>query len=204
MVEILGHDVRQMTLAEHAGLRRQMAMVLSPSEYDGRLKIRELLDLFDTYYGRGADVAEIMCAFDLEDKQRIQFGRLTPGWKQRVSLAIGMLAQPQLLLLDDMTTGLAPAMRGAIWRNIQDYVRGREVAALITTQDMQEVERYADKLLLLTDGVTEAFGAPHEVVRALGYTSLKQLYLQRIAAATEAALGRAAEAATKAKAGAEG
>ena len=162
-LRVLGLDPR--TQAEQ--LRRRIGCQLQDAALPDRLKVGEAVRLFAAIGGGRVDVDAVLADWGLRDKRRAAFGNLSGGQRQRLFVALALLNRPQLVFLDEMTTGLDPAARRETWRLVE---RVRELGATIVlvTHFMDEAERLCDRLVVLRDGAVIASGTPAELVRRYG------------------------------------
>ena len=144
-MKILNHS-QQISLEQ---VRKQISVVLQPTQFYKTLKVEELLQLFKAYYKSPIDIETIIADFKLEPHRKKYFDKLSGGWKQIVSLAIAFLSQPKLLILDEPTTGLDPHMRNILWTYITDYNKRTGGTVILTTHNMDEIEMYCDKVMLI-------------------------------------------------------
>lgn len=179
IVYVLEEDIRSAPMNRLEELRKQMAVVLQPTQFYRTMKVEELLKLFKSYYRSSIDLEIIIQDFKLEQHRKKYFDKLSGGWKQIVSLAIAFLCNPKLLILDEPTTGLDPHMRNMLWSYITKYNKRTGATVILTTHNMDEVEIYCDKVLLINDGRNEIFSTT-EGILALGYRSIHDFYLQKV------------------------
>lgn len=154
-------------------------VVLQPSQFYKKLKVKELLELFNAYYGGRANLDEVIEEFELEEHLNTFFDKLSGGWKQKVSLAIAFSSKPKLIILDEPTTGLDPHMRNILWQNITSYIKKNESTVILSTHYMDEIEMYCDKVLLINEGINEVFDTPQNILNS-GYKSINSFYLDKI------------------------
>lgn len=120
-----------------------------------RLTVEENLLLFARLEGRGdprATVEEMLELTGLGDRRRELVARLSGGNQQRINIAIGLLAQPAMLLLDEPSVGLDPRQRARLWEFVSALAEGRGTTVIFSTHDIQEAERYGNRVLVLADG----------------------------------------------------
>lgn len=160
-------------------IRKQISVVLQPTQFYKTLKVEELLKLFKSYYQSTVDIHRIMKDFQLEPHRKKYFDKLSGGWKQIVSLAIAFLSDPKLLILDEPTTGLDPHMRNMLWNYITDYNTRTGGTVILTTHNMEEIEMYCDKVMLINNGVNEVFDTTAGILAA-GFPSVHEFYLQKV------------------------
>ncbi|MEK3976762.1 MULTISPECIES: ABC transporter ATP-binding protein [unclassified Psychrobacillus] len=178
-VLVLEENIRTISMQRLEELRKQIAVVLQPTQFYRTLKVEELLKLFKSYYRSSIDIEKIMGDFKLEPHRKKYFDKLSGGWKQIVSLAIAFLSEPKLLILDEPTTGLDPHMRNMLWSYITQYNERTGGTVILTTHNMDEVELYCDKVLLINNGTNDVFATTDEIL-ALGHRSINDFYLQKV------------------------
>ncbi|MCB0827914.1 MAG: ABC transporter ATP-binding protein [Solirubrobacterales bacterium] len=134
-----------------------------------RLTVRENLLLFARLQRSGRPderVVEMLELTGLGDRMNDQVGKLSGGNQQRVNIAIGLMADPSVLLLDEPSVGLDPAQRARLWRFVLDLV-DRGTAVVFSTHDIQEAERYAGRIVVLTEGLEIFDGTADELREAV-------------------------------------
>ncbi len=162
-VRVLGLDP-----ATHgAALREQVALQLQESELPARITVREALDLYASFYAHPADPEGLIADLGLAAAARTRFGRLSGGQKQRVSIALALVGNPRIAILDELTTGLDPQARRETWRLVE-AVRDRGVTILLVTHLMEEAERLCDRIVLIDAGRVVATGTPAELAARSG------------------------------------
>ncbi len=162
-VRVLGVDPQ----TDSQVLRLRTGMQLQQSNLPDRMKVWETLDLYASFYPKAADWAELLAQLGLEEKRNAPFAKLSGGQKQRLFIALALLPDPQLVFLDELTTGLDPQARHAIWDLVQD-VRARGKTVLLTTHFMEEAERLCDRVAILDHGRIVALDSPAALIRGLG------------------------------------
>jgi ABC-2 type transport system ATP-binding protein len=162
-VRVLGLDPQQ----DGKTLRLRTGMQLQQSNLPDRMKVWEALDLYASFYPQAADWNELIKQLGLEEKRNALFSKLSGGQKQRLFIALALLPDPQLVFLDELTTGLDPQARHAIWDLVRE-VRGRGKTVLLTTHFMEEAERLCDRVAILDHGRIVALDTPASLIRSLG------------------------------------
>jgi ABC-2 type transport system ATP-binding protein len=142
-------------------------MQLQQSNLPDRMKVWEALDLYASFYPKAADWEELLVQLGLEEKRNTPFSKLSGGQKQRLFIALALLPDPKLVFLDELTTGLDPQARHAIWDLIRD-VRSKGKTILLTTHFMEEAERLCDRVAILDHGRIVALDTPTNLVHNLG------------------------------------
>ena len=178
-VVVFDEDIKSLSTNRLEHVRKQISVVLQPTQFYKTLKVDELLRLFKAYYKSPIDIETIIVDFKLEPHRKKYFDKLSGGWKQILSLAIAFLSQPKLLILDEPTTGLDPHMRNIIWTYITDYNKRTGGTVILTTHNMDEIEMYCDKVMLINNGVNEVFEATEDILEA-GYKSINEFYLTKV------------------------
>ena len=148
-------------------LRQRLGISLQETRFPEKLTVYETLMLFRSFYRKGKDPAEVMGAVGLAEKAKAWVGKLSGGQRQRLAVASALVGDPELLFLDEPTTGLDPQARRQLWeiiRNLRE--QGRTI--LITTHYMDEAERLCDRVAVVDRGKVIALGSPTELIASLG------------------------------------
>jgi len=161
-VRVLGLDPARDRDRER--LRLAVGVQLQSSALPAQLKVGELLDLYQSFYPEPADVDELVETLGLADKRDDYYQSLSGGQKQRLSIALALIGQPKVAVLDEMTTGLDPHARRDTWDMIEQ-VRDRGVTILLVTHYMEEAERLCDEVALVDRGKVVAAGTPEELAQ---------------------------------------
>jgi ABC-2 type transport system ATP-binding protein len=162
-VEVLGDRWRGDGLA----LRARLGIQLQETKFPEKLKVVEVLALFRSFYPRGLDIGEALARVSLEEKAQAFVRTLSGGQKQRLSLGCALVGDPELLFLDEPTTGLDPQSRRQTWEIVEALkARGRTV--LLTTHYMEEAARLCDRVAVVDHGKVIALGTPRELIASLG------------------------------------
>jgi len=148
-------------------LRQRLGVQLQETQLSEKLTVEETVRLFRSFYERGPRVAEVVAMVQLEDKRRARVGQLSGGQKQRLAMACAIAGDPDLLFLDEPTTGLDPQARRQLWDLIESFkTAGR--TTILTTHYMDEAERLCDRLAIMDRGKVIARGSPRELIASLG------------------------------------
>jgi ABC-2 type transport system ATP-binding protein len=162
-VEVLG---RRWDRDERA-LRERLGIQLQETQLADKLTVEETVRLFRSFYSRGRDVNEVIDVVQLGEKREARVGKLSGGQKQRLALACAIVGDPELLFLDEPTTGLDPQSRRQLWDLIVELrASGRSV--VLTTHYMDEAERLCDRVAIVDHGHVIALGTPRELIASLG------------------------------------
>jgi len=182
-VEVLADRWRGDGLA----LRRRLGIQLQETKFPDKLRVREVLALFRSFYGEGLTVAAALSLVALEEKADAQVRTLSGGQKQRLSLACALVGEPELLFLDEPTTGLDPQSRRQTWEIVEGLkARGRTV--FLTTHYMEEAARLCDRVAIMDHGKVIALGTARELVASLGAEHVVEFSVDDAAALTPEAL----------------
>ncbi len=150
-------------------LRERLGITLQETRLPERLTVEEILRLFRSFYGRGRTVDEVLGLVALEDKRAARYERLSGGQKQRLAVACALVSDPELLFLDEPTTGLDPQSRRQLWSVVEEARRSGHTV-LLTTHYMDEAERLCDRVAIVDHGKVIALGTPRELVaRVVGH-----------------------------------
>jgi ABC-2 type transport system ATP-binding protein len=148
-------------------LRARLGIQLQETKFPEKLTVREVIRLFRSFYPRGLDVVEALHVVSLQEKADAQVRALSGGQRQRLSLACALVGDPEIVFLDEPTTGLDPQSRRQSWEIIEALkTRGRTV--LLTTHYMEEAQRLCDRVAIVDHGKLIAEGAPRELIASLG------------------------------------
>ena len=162
-VEILGRR----WATDRATLRQRLGIHLQESQFDERLSVRETLALFRSFYDAGRAVEDVLGLLGLEGKTHTWVGRLSGGQRQRLAIGCALIGRPDVLFLDEPTTGLDPQARRQVWE-IVDGFRGSGGTVLLTTHYMDEAEVLSDRVAVIDNGSVIACGPPRDLVSSLG------------------------------------
>jgi ABC-2 type transport system ATP-binding protein len=157
-VRVLGHD------PERPGpeFRERIGVVLQQSDLWPNLTVRETHAVFAGYYRAPRDVDEVIALVGLAEKQDARVKTLSGGQKRRLDLGVALVGDPELVFLDEPTTGFDPAARRAAWEMIRS-LRSLGKTVLLTTHYLDEAEQLADRVAVLRDGVIVRVGTPREL-----------------------------------------
>jgi ABC-2 type transport system ATP-binding protein len=162
-VRVLGLDWRHNEMA----LRERLGIQLQESQFGEKITVAETIRLFRSFYDEGLSVDEVLGMVQLEEKRKARVGTLSGGQKQRLSVACALVGDPDLVFLDEPTTGLDPQSRRQLW-DLVDGMRVRGRTILLTTHYMEEAERLCDQVAIVDHGKVIALGTPRELIRSLG------------------------------------
>ncbi|HEY1951190.1 MAG TPA: ABC transporter ATP-binding protein [Gemmatimonadaceae bacterium] len=166
-VEVLGRRWE----SNERELRELLGIQLQDTQLSEKLTVEETLKLFQSFYRDARDVGEVIDQVELGEKRSSRVGGLSGGQKQRLAVACALVGNPQLLFLDEPTTGLDPQSRRQLWDLISGFqAEGRTI--LLTTHYMEEAERLCDRVAIVDHGHVIALGSPQELMDALDVSHL--------------------------------
>lgn len=172
-VEVLG---RRWT-THHDELRRRIGVSLQETTFAEKLTVVETVTLFHSFYDSGPSVDELLDIVQLQEKRTARVGKLSGGQRQRVAIACALTGGPELLFLDEPTTGLDPQSRRQLWDLIAGFkAQGRTV--ILTTHYMEEAERLCDRVGIVDHGKIIALGTPRELIASLGADQVVEVSLK--------------------------
>ncbi|MEU7973709.1 ABC transporter ATP-binding protein [Micromonospora sp. NPDC049089] len=158
-VSVLGLDPRR----DAAQLRQRVGVQLQESQLPDRLRVAEALELYASFYRNPADPAELIDKLGLGDKRNTAYKKLSGGQKQRLSIALALVGNPEIAILDELTTGLDPQARRDTWGLIEQ-VRDSGVTIVLVTHFMEEAERLCDRVAVIDRGRVVALDTPAGLV----------------------------------------
>ena len=162
-VEVLG--MRWETDAR--ALKQRLGIQLQETQLSDKLTVDETVRLFRSFFDKGPTPERVIALVQLEEKRRSRVGTLSGGQKQRLALACALVGDPEILFLDEPTTGLDPQARRQLWELIEEFKRaGRTI--LLTTHYMDEAERLCERVAIMDHGKIIALGSPRELVASIG------------------------------------
>jgi len=159
-VEVLGRDPRDPELRTLVGVQ------LQESQLPEKMSVREALELYTAFYPQPADWPALAAELGLDGVLKTRFGKLSGGQKQRLSIALALIGNPRIAILDELTTGLDPQARRDTWDLIES-IRDRGVTVLLVTHFMAEAERLCDRLAVIDAGQVIALDTPAGLVAAV-------------------------------------
>jgi ABC-2 type transport system ATP-binding protein len=172
-VEVLGRRWGR----DDDALRERLGIQLQETRFDDRLKVVETLRLFRSFYRQGPDVDEVLALVELDAKRDTPYGKLSGGQKQRLAVACALVGKPELLFLDEPTTGLDPHSRRQLWAMLERY-RKQGGTILLTTHYMDEAEALCDRLAIVDYGRVIASGPPVELIASLDAGHIIELAME--------------------------
>jgi ABC-2 type transport system ATP-binding protein len=167
-VAVLGEDPQRADL----DWRERIGIVLQSSSLYPNLTVAESLELFGGYYRAPLDVGRVVGLIGLEEKRDSRVRTLSGGQKRRLDLGLGLIGDPEVLFLDEPTTGFDPAARRAAWEVIRS-LRSLGKTILLTTHYLDEAENLADRVAVLREGRIAALGRPEDLTGSAPATEIR-------------------------------
>ena len=159
-------------------IRERIGVSLQETQLSDRLSVGETLSLFRSFYSTGIEPAEAMARVSLEEKENAWINTLSGGQKQRLAVATALVGDPELIFLDEPTTGLDPSSRRQLWEIIETFKHeGKTV--LLTTHYMEEAERLCDRVAIFDNGKIIAEGTPGDLIRSIGAEHVIEFSIDR-------------------------
>lgn len=165
-VSVLGFD----PAVDNKKIKDRIGVCLQATNLPDKITVREALQVFSSFYTRTTNADKLMHRLQLWEKRDAFYGQLSGGQKQRVALALALVNEPQLLFLDEPTTGLDPQVRHEIHGLIEE-LRAQQCTILITTHYIEEAEKLCDQVAIVDQGKIIAHGSPREIqAQTLGHS----------------------------------
>jgi ABC-2 type transport system ATP-binding protein len=162
-VELLGLNWR----TGASELRQRIGIQLQETQFPDKLTVEETLRLFRSFFRRGTSVEGSIRTAQLEEKRGSRVGGLSGGQKQRLAMACALVGDPELLFLDEPTTGLDPQARRHLW-DLVDGLKQAGRTIILTTHYMEEAERLCDRVAIMDHGRIIALGTPQQLIASVG------------------------------------
>lgn len=162
-ITVLGCDPHK----DRYHLRSRMGVQLQESELPHRIKVREALELFASFYPHSVDWHHLVKELDLETHLDMVFKNLSGGQKQRLFIALTLINDPELIFLDELTTGLDPQARRKMWALVKE-IRDQGKTVFLTTHFMEEAERLCDRVAVMDKGKMVSMDSPENLIHQLG------------------------------------
>lgn len=161
-IRVLGLDPRR----DGYELREKIGVQLQQSSLPDDMKVWEAIDLFASYYRKPMPWTPLLERLGIADKRNARFAKLSGGQKQRLFIALALINDPDLVFLDELTTGLDPHARRSMWDLVRD-IRQRGKTVFLTTHFMEEAEQLCDRVLVMDRGRILALDSPANLIRGL-------------------------------------
>lgn len=172
-VKVLGMDINN----NADEIKHRIGIQLQQTALYDRIKVKEALELFRSYYDKKRDLKEIIHTLGLEPYLNKYVKNLSGGWQQRTSLALALINDPEIIFLDEPTTGLDPQARRELWACIHNYrMEGKTI--ILSTHYMDEVQRHCDRMAIIKKGKLVSCGSPSRLIDSLDYAgTMEDVYL---------------------------
>jgi ABC-2 type transport system ATP-binding protein len=162
-IDVLGHDPAKAS----ATLKERIGIQLQASSLPARIKVREAFDLFASFYPRPVDTGVLLDRMGLTEKAGSYVAKLSGGQRQRAFIGLALINDPDLVFLDELTTGLDPQARLTMWDVIRD-IRGEGKTVFLTTHFMDEAERLCDRVAIMDHGKIVALDTVDALIKSIG------------------------------------
>jgi ABC-2 type transport system ATP-binding protein len=177
--------------SDERALRERLGVQLQETQFSEKVTVEETVRLFRSFFQRGPAVDEIIRLVQLDEKRGARVGTLSGGQKQRLSVACALVGDPELLFLDEPTTGLDPQSRRQLW-DLVEQLRASGRSIVLTTHYMEEAERLCDRVAIVDHGRVIASDTPRALIRSLGAEQVVEVELADGAAVPSALFGSTA------------
>jgi ABC-2 type transport system ATP-binding protein len=163
--------------ADDRAIRQRLGVQLQETQLAEKLTVEETLRIFRSFFERGRSVDEVLKIVELEEKRSAWVSRLSGGQQQRLAVASALVSEPELLFLDEPTTGLDPQSRRQLWELILEF-KASGGTVLLTTHYMEEAERLCDRVAVVDNGRVIALGTPDALIAQLGAEHVVEIALE--------------------------
>lgn len=171
-ISVLGLDPRR----DRARLRSIVGVQLQSGMLPDRLRAREILAMYRSFYREGIPPERLLKSLGLWEKRATFYGDLSGGQQQRLSIALALVGNPRVAVLDELTTGLDPRARRTVWATIE-RLRDSGVTIVLVTHFMAEAERLCDRVAVMDEGRIVALDSPAGLMASQGVTTLEDAFL---------------------------
>jgi len=162
-VSVYGKDPYE----ERRTVMERIGIQLQESDLPSRLRVREALNLFASFYAESVDPEILLERMGLQEKAKSPVTKLSGGQKQRLFIALALINRPEVVFLDELTTGLDPQARRSMWDLVRE-IRDQGSTVFLTTHYMEEAERLCDQVAIMDYGKIVALDSPRAMIRDLG------------------------------------
>ena len=162
LIQVLGLDPQK----DSYSLRQLIGVQLQESTLQDHIKVWETLDLFSSFYPKPVDWRSLLEQLGLAEVRNTAFKKLSGGQKQRLFISLALINDPELVFMDELTTGLDPQSRRVMWDLVQG-IRNRGKTVLLTTHFMEEAERLCDRVAIIDHGRIVALDSPENLIRSI-------------------------------------
>ena len=173
-VRVLGFD----PAVDVRAIKDRIGVCLQATNLPEKIRLHEAMTLFASFYSRTVDGDKLLARLQLTEKRNAFYSTLSGGQKQRLALALAMINDPQLIFLDEPTTGLDPQVRSEIHKLIVE-IKGNHNSLILTTHYIEEAERLCDRVAIIDKGQIVAIGSPAALIAQTFVTSMIEIQLDR-------------------------
>ncbi len=163
-------------LKERKKLFEKVGVQFQEANYQDKIRMDELCEVTASLYKTSLDYRELLKQFGLIDKRRSLVSELSGGQKQRLFIVLALIPNPQVIFLDELTTGLDAKARRDVWKSLSE-LKEKGITILITSHFMDEVEALCDKIMILKKGESVFYGTVQEAIAASPYDKFEDVYL---------------------------
>ncbi|MBU0595257.1 ABC transporter ATP-binding protein [Candidatus Bipolaricaulota bacterium] len=174
-IEIFGESVKRITRP----IKQRIGVLLQDGGFEPHLKVREILRMFASFFEHSLPVEDVLAHVALEDKAGALVRTLSGGQRQRLALGAALINDPELIFLDEPTTGLDPQARRNMWSIVTD-LRSRGKTLILTTHYMEEAEVLSDLVCIMDHGSIIAQGSPRELTKAFGEETMVEFHIDDV------------------------
>ena len=162
--------------ANRKAVFQRVGVQLQSSNYQNNIRVDELCREMSALYKKPEDYRRLLKSFSLEKLEKSQVSKLSGGEKQRLSVALALIGNPEIVFLDELTTGLDTAARREVWGHLKE-LKSKGITIFLTTHYMEEAESLCDRIFLIKDGKRITEGTVKEVIEGSPYDNLQEAYL---------------------------
>lgn len=162
--------------ANRKAVFERVGVQLQSSNYQNNIRVDELCQEMSALYEKPEDYRRLLKTFSLEKFEKSQVNKLSGGEKQRLSVALALIGNPEIVFLDELTTGLDTAARREVWGHLKE-LKSKGTTIFLTTHYMEEAESLCDRIFLIKDGKRITEGTVKEVIESSLYENLEEAYL---------------------------
>ncbi|MBI9101115.1 MAG: ABC transporter ATP-binding protein [Spirochaetales bacterium] len=172
VIEILGEDPRN----NRRIIFNKVGVQFQASSYPDRIRVEEMCELISSLYRKKMEWETLLTQFQLIDKKKVLVESLSGGEQQKLSLVLALIHRPEVVFLDELTTGLDPLARREVWRYLEK-LKNQGLTIFLTSHYMDEVTYLCDRIAILHRGETVIEGSPSEIVENSAYSNLEEAYI---------------------------
>lgn len=171
-VKVFGKEPRK----NRKEIFERVGVQLQASHYQNSIRVKEICQEISVLYKQPADYRELLHKFKLEQFENAQVNKLSGGERQKLSVVLALIPKPEIVFLDELTTGLDTAARREVWKTLKE-LKEEGTTIFLTTHYMEEAESLCDRICLIKEGVKVIEGTVEEVIRKSPYDNLEKAYL---------------------------